>query len=882
MRLSPASMVGRYRIIAPLGAGGMGEVYRALDPTLDREVALKVIITSSTHDSERVKRFEQEARAMGAMNHPAIAAAFDFGIHDGMPYLVCELVHGDTLRNILNRRRLPLQTVLDLAANIAEGLAVAHQTGITHRDLKPENIMVTSDSGIKIVDFGLATTMVHANVADLEATLFTNMSAPANIMGTLSYMSPEQLRGSAVDFRSDQFAFGLVLLELLTGKQAFSRASPAETIAAILHEVPDSTSANGVALPAPVQWVIDRCMAKDPARRYGATVDLYRDLVNLRDQLGEIVPVRAQSIRAKQKMLQGVILCALAAVGLVCWWAVRRDTFDLSAYRFLPLTMDKGFQGHPSWSLDGKIVVYSGEVNGVSQILKRSISSVVPDQLTREQSDCSFPIWSPDGTRVYYIREQNLWTIGSGGGLPQMVHPNVQRASISPDGQALALAREDVGGQGGLWIASPPGAAPKAYEQPPFAKRTFIEADIHFSPDGKKIGVSMITGEHGPEFWVLPFPRGQPKLLHFLSNLANLHEFSWMPNSRHAIVTVEFAMRNRGQIWMVDTRLDRLRPLSISVASPANPSVSPDGRTLAFSANQSDFDLIEIPVHGGPTKTMLATAANEHSAVWHPSDDAFAYVTDRNGSDEIWIHTRGTDRPVVTERDFSSGRTFYLDGPAFSPDGQRIAFTRRVRGGTTSIWISPVTGGPAVRLAAVKTSHRSPSWSPDGDWITFVSVSGGKNSLWKARVGGSGGSQLLKDNLLHDFPQWSPDGRWITYGMPNEFGIISPDGRTKRVLSKESWMAYVWSRDAKAIYGLRPVNGQVGLFLIDLRTGAERMLLRLGQEGHTIRAGGFSLAPDGKRFLASIVNVKANIWLLEGFQERLSILQTPWLERVPD
>jgi Tol biopolymer transport system component len=693
-------------------------------------------------------------------------------------------------------------------------------------------------------------------------------------------MSPEQLRGLAVDFRSDHFSFGMVLLELLTGRQAFRRASPAETVAAILHEVPDLTSANGVVLPGPVRWVIDRCLAKDPAQRYGATSDLYRDLVTLRDRLREIAPGQARPVREKQKILQSAIFCALAAVGLVCW-AVRLDVLDLGAYRFVPLTMDRGFQGHPSWSPDGKIIVYSGEVNGVSQILKRSINSVVPDQLTREQSDCSFPIWSPDGTRVYYIRDGNLWTIGSGGGLPQMVQSNVQRASISPDGQALAVARADVAGQGGLWIASPPGAEPKAYAQAPFAKRTFIVADIHFSPDGKKIGVSMITGERGPEFWVLPFPRGQPTALHFLSNLANLHEFTWMPDSRRAIVAVELAMRNRGQIWMADTERDRLRPLSISVASPTNPSVSPDGRVLAFSADQSDFDLIEIPLHGGPTRSVLATAANEHSAVWHPSDDAFAYVTDRNGGDEIWVHMRGSDRPVVTERDFNSGRTFYLEGPAFSPDGQHIAFTRRVWGGTTSIWISPVAGGPAVRLRALKNSHRSPNWSPDGDWITYVSISGGKTSLLKARVGGSGGSQILKDNLFFDFPQWSPDGRWITYGMPNEFGIISPDGQTKRVLSKESWMACAWSRDAKAIYGLRSVHGQVRLLSMDVHTGSERMVLTLGKEVRT-DTGGFSLAPDGKRFLASIVNAKANIWLLEGFQERLSILQTPWRERVRD
>jgi serine/threonine protein kinase/Tol biopolymer transport system component len=883
MQLLPGNSVGRYRILAPLGAGGMGEVYRASDPSLGREVALKVLRSKATSGSPEWKRFEREARAASVLSHANVVSIFDFGTHEDSPYLVSEFVRGETLREVLKRGPMPLRTALDIAVQIADALADAHQSGVVHRDIKPENVLITGSNRVKIVDFGLA--KVEAPTPPLNATRTISLTGAGAIVGTFAYMSPEQARGTAVDFRTDQFSFGLVLFEMITGEHPFRRATPADTIAALLNETAPQAIAASTGAARPVQWVLDRCLAKDPAKRYAATADLHKDIGDLRDRLEQpsgdaLMPRRNRSWRGILAGLGSVVV--LAAMALT-WLELQRDQLDMSAYRFTPFAMDLGFQGFPAWSPDGRIVAYAGEVDGALQIFKRGVGTVTGDQLTRADSDCSLPFWSPDGTRIYYINQQQLWEVGAGGGQPELVYRNVLAAAMSPDGRTLALARANISGEGGLWIASPVGAQPARYA--PFASRAFIDGDLHFSPDGKKLAISMITGDRSPEFWVVPLPKGEPRSLRFLSNLARWHSFSWMPDSRRVMVGVWLSMTRRGQLWMADTDRDQIRPISISTAAPRDPAVSPDGNVLAFTSDDSDSDLVEIPLNGGPARPVIATPASEHSPVWRVSGDGLAYITDRSGVDEIWIRSHGEDRPVVTEGDFPTGTTFYLSTPAFSPDGQRIAFTRRVRGGTGSIWISPVAGGRAVRLTAGDSPQGAPTWSPDGNWIAHTSIVGGRATLVKTRVGGSGGDIVLKENLTSaTAPQWSPDGRWITFGEPGLFGVVSPDGRESRVLAKETWAAHRWSKDGSTIFGVRLEGGKSGMCRLDVATGVARTLFTMNRQWalSSTRRITFAVSPDEKGFLSTEYKRKGEIWLLQGFRQRLGIFEKPWRHQVPD
>src|SRR5277367_691367 len=307
MPLSPNSRLGPYEIKSTLGVGGMGEVYRARDSRLNRDVAIKVLREDGASADLR-SRFEREARAVAALNHPNVIAVYDFGIEAGQQYIVSELLEGESLRSLLHGRPVPVRKLIEIAAQVADGLAAAHAAGILHRDLKPENIMLTKEGRAKILDFGLArhapTTSPSAIPPGSDETFVPptqNLTSAGAILGTAAYMSPEQALGQETDYRSDQFSFGLVLYEMASGKQAFAKPSSVETMAAIVREEPPPMEEK---LPPPLRWIIDRCLAKEPDRRYESTRDLYHELKNLREHFSEAysssgvlpaVPVKARA-----------------------------------------------------------------------------------------------------------------------------------------------------------------------------------------------------------------------------------------------------------------------------------------------------------------------------------------------------------------------------------------------------------------------------------------------------------------------------------------------------------------------------------------------------------------------------------------------------------
>src|SRR6266496_828760 len=288
MQISPGSHLGPYEVSSLLGAGGMGEVYRARDTKLGRDVALKVLPAEVSSDPERRRRFEAEARSASALNHPNIVTVYDIGSSDSTIYVAMEMVEGKTLRELILAEPLPTRKLLEIAVQVAEGLAKAHAAGIVHRDLKPENLMISKDGFIKILDFGLAK-LVEPGSTDLSVmpTAVAPPTEPGTVMGTAGYMSPEQAGGQPLDFRSDQFSLGAILYEMVTGQRAFQRKTGAETLVAILREEPEPIAQVSPKTPGPVRWIIERCLAKDPEERYASTKDLARDLASVRDHLSE-------------------------------------------------------------------------------------------------------------------------------------------------------------------------------------------------------------------------------------------------------------------------------------------------------------------------------------------------------------------------------------------------------------------------------------------------------------------------------------------------------------------------------------------------------------------------------------------------------------------
>ncbi|HUI56019.1 MAG TPA: protein kinase [Bryobacteraceae bacterium] len=866
MSFTPGTLLGPYKITAPLGAGGMGEVYRARDERLSRDVAIKVLHSGAIADPEYQRRFAQEARAVSALNHPNILTVHDVGSASGLPYIVTELVEGESLAALLACGVVPVRKFLEIAVQATAGLAAAHAAGIVHRDVKPNNIMIRRDGCVKILDFGIAKmTRTQTPVAPAGET------APGMIVGTASYMSPEQARGDTLDFRSDQFSLGLIFYRMLTGQAAFERDSSVGTMAAIIEE---EVRPIGAGVPAPVRWAVERCLAKDRESRYASTADLHFELKHILDHLSEITaerPAADASAPGKRRSMLSLWLClATLAAGLAGGLLLAPPPgADLSAYSMNPLATEEGYKSSPAWAPNGKDIAYSADVEGLRQIFVRSLASSTRSQITKASADCDAPFWSPDSSTVYYRMGGDLWATSAAGGHSEIVQHNVAAAALSSQ-NVLAFLRADSTGKQplSLWTASPPRNAPVQREFKPLASGVYGEGHLAFSRNGAQLGLWLARWGGRSEFWVLPALGGEPRKPLALSQGAC--DFSWMPDNR----TIVFGGLTPGtpgpDLYLGDTSTGRVHRMTVMPADAAGPTVSPNGDQLAFSVSKDDFDLIQIPLDGSPVVPVLATSRNELDPSWSPAADEYAYTTDRTGTAQIWLRNRSADweRPLVTEKDFGEAWIVAINETSFSWDGQRIAYAVAGDNGH-SVFISSVRGGSPQRLTSGEADQRSPSWNPDSSWIAFLESSGGRWTLKKAQPGGSGSAVTLRQGCLRSHPKWSKRGDWIACVTDGGLTLVSPDGATEKVISDGSWLVFGWDFAGAKIYGVKQTAArQRALASIDIATGVEKIIGNLQLPPYSILSC-YSLARDGKSFLTSVNHPTADLWLLSGFQRRL-------------
>jgi serine/threonine protein kinase len=878
---------GPYEVVAVLGAGGMGQVYRGRDPRLNRAVAIKVLARAGS-DPLRQRRLLDEAQAASALNHPNIITVYDVGTHDGTPYIVSELVEGASLRETLRRAPLGIRDALDLAVQMADGLAAAHQAAIVHRDFKPENVMVTPDGRVKIVDFGLALvgTRDGESAGEPDATL----TIAGLVVGTVPYMSPEQARGATVDHRTDQFSLGVTLYEMLTGRRAFAAETPAQTLAAIIEDEPEPIGKLNPRVPAPVRWLVERCLTKDPRQRYDSTGDLARELRTIRDRLGEIStqpdPARIEGTVPKRRWHTIAIVAASAALIVAVAGLLRSNTADsgIDRYRFTPLATDAGYQASPAWSPDGKTLAYVASVNGVLQVFTRPAGSPTRNQVTRVRFDCRDPMWSPDGTRIYYISlardREGLYSISAAGGDPEFVMEDVYRAALSPDGKTLAFFRRTPDGLLLLLLSSPAGSEPKPYSRAPFNEgKGYIEATLHFAPDGAKLGAWTERGESSAmeaEFWVLPFDADPFIVTPASRDVVGLAPaFTWLPDSRYVLSALPRPTPGM-HLWLTDTHSRTSRLITATGGMENDPALSPDGTRLALTLQQADYDLYELSLDRPDPTPALATSRSEMDPAWRPDRTEIAYATDRTGRAEIWLRSLKGDweeRPLVTSSDFSTP-TALLTAPAFSRDGQTLAFSRAGPEGL-QIWFSAVNGGPPIQLGQDKGAQDWPSWSPDGAWVAFGQ---GVDSPWvvkKKRPGSQTPAETIATDMAGFSPlHWSPAGTWIAYNSQSGLALVSPDGKQTKLLHEQEWMAFAWAADGQRVYGIRLSDDSQHLSFasVDIRSGAERVhapdMMPLPVASRVVR-GMTRISPT--TFLASIVRVRSDVWLLEHFLPAASL-----------
>jgi Tol biopolymer transport system component len=425
--------------------------------------------------------------------------------------------------------------------------------------------------------------------------------------------------------------------------------------------------------------------------------------------------------------------------------------------------------------------------------------------------------------------------------------------------------------RGSVWISSPPGAAPKQYQPAPFeTPLDGVGNSLHFSPDGASL--LLIANGVDAQIWLLPFPagRGQPRRLFAGVNFGVVPRASWLPDSRHAVISFAAGVNNQPALSLADLKSEKLRKLTASTSGEDDPSVSPDGKRVVFTSISDDYDLMQLPLDGGGQRTLLANSRDMYSPSWSPAGDQLVYATDRSGAGEIWIHNTkaGLDRPAVTAADFPPRTATTLAYPVFSPDGKRFAFVRYSTSEPATIWIEPTVGGAPIRMSP--DYMVAPTWSPDGNSIAGLMH---RERPWQPAIVEVGAN--MTPHAIAGAPtclmplEWSPTGEWIACEARDGIQLFSPDGSKHRTLPKLNSIAIAFSRDGRTIYAAGMENGRAFLKSIDLAGGAVRKIAEYS--GEAVISGGatyqarLSLAPDGKSLATSAVVTRTDLWLLEGY-----------------
>ena len=878
MPLPSGTRIGAYEIVSGIGAGGMGEVYRARDTKLHRDVAVKILPGTSLLEADRLARFRREAQVLASLNHANVAQIYGLEDAHGAPALVMELIEGPTLADRIDGP-LPLDEALGIARQIVEALEAAHAQNIVHRDLKPANVKLRPDGTVKVLDFGLAK-VFDAKPGASDASLAT-LTSPAMtrlgvVMGTAAYMSPEQARGKAVDARTDIWAFGAVLYEMIAGRRPFGGETSTDVIAAILERDPDWSWLPS-ATPPGIRRLLRRTLEKNPKRRLHSIADAR---IEIDDAIAGVEKVAEVARRAGTRAwLPTAAALVVAAAGLMgAYLAGRPQPERPNTYKFMPLAAGEDAELAPAWSPDGKSIAYTALAGSVRQVFIRSLDAAVPRQVTRAAANCDAPFWSADGTRIFFTIQNAIWSIGVAGGQAQVVVESTGGAmgAVQRNGTALALLRGG-GGNRTLWTMKASGVEPVHYRTPPFPA-TFTRSDsIDFSPDGSKIAalVERVTDKGLVfELWIIPYPSGEPRVVPdtppFSPVPFGTRRLSWAADGRHVLVQNEVAEHPGSHLYLIDIETGRTRAVTNGTGDEWMPSVSPDGRRVAFVSGNQDYDLMQISLDGKSIRPLLETDRTEREGTWAHTGTRFAYVTTLHGGPEIWVQSVQEQwaSPILARGMADVPYWYAAERPAFSPDGQQVAYGVNIRAGDVVrhvIWISPTSGGRPVPIDLESPDHHGPSWSPDGNWIAYQRFHAGRWDLVKAPLVAGKAVRLSEAVAGGAATAWSPSGDWIATIAKGSLALVPATGGAPRVLSTPGPAAFGFSRDGAILYSVqRGVDRSVQLVSFDVSRGAQTSAVTLPVPS-TAAVTGFSLHPDGKSFILSVGTGRYDIWLLEGF-----------------
>jgi Tol biopolymer transport system component/serine/threonine protein kinase len=908
--VSPENLIGKkvshYRVLELLGAGGMGVVYKAEDIKLGRRVALKFLPEELTKDPVALGRFEREARSASSLDHPNICAVHEFDEYDGQPFIVMQLLEGQTLRECIaaatGRAAIPFDELIGVAIQISEGLEAAHRKGIIHRDIKPANIFITTRGEAKILDFGLA--KLHGTTQDVNtATVTQDMKGPTAVdmsgmptssaaalalsktgqtMGTASYMSPEQVRCEELDGRTDLFSLGLVLYEMGTSQQAFAGSTAAVLHDAILHHTPTSARVLNPNLPRRFDEIITKCIQKDRELRYQSAGELATDLKHLRLHVGGAKRLWLEKFKSRR-----VIELAAAAVVLLLLtliWRFSAITSDkpLGPVEVVPLVgVPAGHQRMASFSPDGNQLVFD---QGGDQFCNRDkscgIYTTLIDgekslRLTHNETDCC-PRWSPDGRQIAFSRQVDggtaVFLISALGGTERRLYVGPVNyydgyLDWSPDGQILAITQTSPGkNTGRIALLSVADSTTTPLTNPP---GQYIDYGPVFSPDGSVIAFNRRTNAGiDADVFVVPIIGGNPKRLTVDSRQID-DSPTWSADGRDVL----FSSFRKGlpTLWRVSASGGAPRPVAGVGTMAYCPSVSRKGHQLVYENRLRDDNIWRVKlrdethIRGSPSVLISSNVGINWRPDFSPDGKRIAFESSRSGYAEVWAcDTDGTNCSSLTSLHGIAGT------PRWSPDGRHISFEFH-RGGHSEIYVLEVGGGPPQLMPTRPGADNvAPSWSRDGQWIYFASDHGeGQFQLWKVRLQGGSPIQVTRNGGVYGVE--SADQKFLYYAKWETNGIWRmplPDGQETHISGPmdstggSDW--YNWALARNGIYFLnRAAEPKEAIEYFDLATSKTTTISVPDRRVDF----GVTLSPDERSLVYAQNDVyQSNLVLMKNFQ----------------
>jgi len=826
--LAAGTKLGPYEILSPLGAGGMGEVYRARDTRLGREVAVKVLAAGTTESRERAMRFEREARAASALNHPNIVTIHDIGVEEGATYIAMELVDGTTLRESQPGSPMPAKRVLEVAAQIADGLAKAHAAGIVHRDLKPENLMVSRDGYVKILDFGLAKLVETGGEDGAELpTSAPTATREGMVMGTVGYMSPEQASGAPVDFRSDQFSFGAILYELATGRRAFQRNTAAETLTAIIREEPAPIELANAKCPAPLRWIIEQCLAKDPDQRYASTRDLARDLARLRQHLPE----------------------ATGSGETAASPARREGEADRSFQR---LSFRRGTVLSARFAPDAQTVIYGAAWEG-SPFRLFSTRRESPESSPLTLPDAEILSISPAGMMAISLDRhwagRFMWTgtlaqVSILGGAPREIEDDVQSADWGPDGE-LAVVRVVAGKHR---LEYPINTV--LYETAGWISHARV------SPDGERVAFldHPVPGDDGGSVVVVD-RSGTASILS--TGWITAYGLAWPKHGREVWFTATRAGVARA-IWAVSPD-GQERLLLRALSELTIQDVSGDGRILITSDNG------KVGIIGQPPGQIHEKDLSllDWSRLRDLSLDGRTLLFDETGEGG------GAAGAVYLRKADGSPAVRLGDGLAkqISPDGKWVLSVTLT---TRKIVLLPVRTGKRREIESYGITPHEAIWTPTPNRILVSGNEPGRaGRLYVQDLDGGPPTPITPEGMGEGLGPISPDGKWVVaQGMDHAFYLYPLEGGDPKPIPglAPDDRPICWTPVGQDLYVFRRGSLPSPVFLLELATGRKQPIKELmpPDSAGVVEIISVHMTPDAASYAYSYHRILSDLFLVEG------------------